>query len=108
MNYIGSKFRLLDFLANHIKSNKKLKDCIFCDLFSGTAAVGKFFKTKVKQIIANDKEYYSFVLNKNYIFNRSFLDSADLIDELNCDELTPPIEGKFIIIIAWLRKNLKI
>ncbi|WP_245944248.1 MULTISPECIES: DNA adenine methylase [Helicobacter] len=33
---------------------KSLKDSIFCDIFAGTAAVGRLFKTQVKQIISND------------------------------------------------------
>ena len=55
MNYIGSKFSLLDFIENSIKSvNSSLDDKIFCDIFAGTCAVGRHFKTKVKQVIAND------------------------------------------------------
>ncbi len=97
MNYIGSKFKLLSFLFKTIDEtlktkNKALKDCIFCDIFAGTSAVGKLFKTKVKQIISNDKEFYSFVLAKNYIQNSNFLSRADeLIEILN---QTPLIKGK--------------
>ncbi|WP_334082381.1 DNA adenine methylase, partial [Helicobacter typhlonius] len=68
MNYIGSKFKLSHFLQTSIESTlqkasaKPLKDSIFCDIFAGTAAVGRLFKAQVKQIISNDREYYSFVL----------------------------------------------
>ena len=35
MNYIGSKFSLLDFIENSIKSvNSSLDDKIFCDFFA--------------------------------------------------------------------------
>ena len=72
MNYIGSKFSLLDFIENSIKSvNSSLDDKIFCDIFAGTCAVGRHFKTKVKQVIANDLELYSFVLAQNYIVNHT-------------------------------------
>ncbi|EJO1482648.1 TPA: DNA adenine methylase [Campylobacter jejuni] len=97
MNYIGSKFKLSSFLFKSIDEvlkvkNQVLKDCIFCDIFAGTSAVGKLFKSKVKQIIANDKEFYSFVLAKNYIQNSNFLSRADeLIEILN---QTPLIKGK--------------
>lgn len=101
MNYIGSKFKLREFLYSCIDltlkedTYKPLKECVFCDLFAGTGAVGRFFKNKVKQIIANDREYYSFVLNQNYITNTNSIDQAeDLFNELNSDEMTPPIEGK--------------
>lgn len=75
MNYIGSKYKLLPFLNYVIcetVGENNLKKFIFCDLFSGTATVGKFFKNKVKQLIANDWEYYSFIINKNYIENDFF------------------------------------
>ncbi|MDO7253131.1 DNA adenine methylase [Helicobacter cappadocius] len=101
MNYIGAKFKLREFLYSNINdtlqkdSYKPLNGCIFCDLFAGTGIVGRFFKNKVKEVIANDREYYSFVLNQNYIANNEPIFKAkDLFEELNSDELTPLIEGK--------------
>ncbi|MGI0439524.1 DNA adenine methylase [Helicobacter himalayensis] len=101
MNYIGSKFKLLGFLQTSIESSlqiahaKPLKDSIFCDIFAGTAAVGRLFKSKVKQIISNDREYYSFVLSKNYIENHQILPRAkELLGILNCAQQTPPTQGK--------------
>ena len=90
MNYIGSKFTLSSFLEENIKqtlkenNSKPLSENIFCDLFTGTAAVSKTFKNQVNKIIANDKEYYSFVLAKNYIGNNKILKRKNqLIDLLN-------------------------
>ncbi len=61
-------------------------------MFAGSGAVGKAFKSKVKQVISNDKEYYSFVLNQNYIANHTPLIRADeLIETLNN---TPLKKGK--------------
>lgn len=101
MNYIGSKFKLYSFLQTSIESAlqeanaKPLKDSVFCDMFAGTSAVGKLFKNKVKQVISNDKEYYSFVLSKNYIENYQRIEGAEsMFQELQSDEATPPIEGK--------------
>lgn len=98
MNYIGSKFKLLPFLQQNIESTlkkhnaKSLQDSIFCDLFAGTGAVSKAFKLKVKQVISNDKEYYSFVLNQNYIANYTPIIRADeLLKTLNN---TPLKKGK--------------
>lgn len=102
MNYIGSKFKLLPFLEKSIKetlkenNSKPLSESIFCDLFAGTNAVGKIFKSQVKKIIANDKEYYSFVLAKNYIENR-FINTErenELIDLLNDNAKTKPKKSK--------------
>lgn len=90
MNYIGSKFTLSSFLEENIKQtikendSKNLSECIFCDLFTGTAAVSKIFKNQVSKIIANDKEYYSFVLAKNYIKNHKTIKRKnELIEILN-------------------------
>lgn len=71
MNYIGSKKTLLPFIYNTILEtyDEELSNSIFCDLFAGTGIVGRFFKDKTKKIISNDIEYYSYVLNKNYIEN---------------------------------------
>ena len=73
MNYIGSKYKLLDFINTTIRSvvGNDLSDKIFCDIFAGTGIVGKNFKKSVKKVIANDFEYYSYVLNKNYIENHT-------------------------------------
>lgn len=85
MNYIGSKQKLSGFIKQSIYSvvGTNIADKIFCDLFAGTGIVGRIFKTEVKQIISNDIEYYSFVLNRNYIGNHTAIDYQYLIDELN-------------------------
>jgi len=86
MNYIGSKFRLAGFIESTIRSvaGGDLSQKIFCDLFAGTGIVGRTFKSETKKVIANDAEYYSFVLNKNYIENHVDIpDKLEYIDELN-------------------------
>ena len=87
MNYIGSKLKLCQsFLPNTIKSvcGNDLSKKTFCDLFAGTGIVGRTFKTSVKKVISNDVEYYSFVLNKNYIENHQEIKNKEVfINELN-------------------------
>ncbi len=84
MNYIGAKNKLLPFLDTNITNTVgSLKGKVFCDIFAGTGAVGRYFKTRVSKIIANDMEFYSYVLNKNYIANHRPIDANMLIDELN-------------------------
>lgn len=85
MNYIGSKYRLSEFVKSTILDvvGQDLSDKVFCDLFAGTGSIGRAFKTAVKQIIANDLEYYSYVLNRNYIQNHCKLDGNELIVALN-------------------------
>lgn len=79
MNYIGSKLSLLPFIEEVVNEVYKgdIKEAIFCDLFAGTGIVGRHFKPKAKQIISNDLEYYSYVLNRNYIGNHLPIEGVD-------------------------------
>jgi len=65
INYIGSKKSLLTKIESVLKQNLKLNSSfVFGDLFSGTGVVGEHFNQKFgMQIISNDSEYYSFLLN---------------------------------------------
>lgn len=86
MNYIGSKYSLLPFLTDTVLdvAGNDLSEKVFCDLFAGTGAVGSFFKPKVKKVIANDWEYYSYVLNRNVIGNHTeILEKQRYINVLN-------------------------
>lgn len=73
MQYIWKKNKLLSFIAESIDSIVGDKDYIFSDLFAGTWMVGKFFKERWHQVIANDLQYYSYILNQNYIGNHTNL-----------------------------------
>lgn len=85
MNYIGSKQRVSSFIKESIVGTvgEDLSQKVFCDLFAGTGIVGRTFKKDVKKVIANDMEYYSYVLNKNYIQNHQVFDYHDRVQELN-------------------------
>lgn len=91
MNYIGSKHKLSSWIKSEIGNVcREFQDKVFCDIFAGTGIVARSIKTEVKQVIVNDMEAYSYVLNRNYIGNHTLLDCGNLIDELNS---TPPLEG---------------
>lgn len=93
MNYIGSKFSLLKFLENSInntlaKNNetKRPNEMVFADIFAGTGCVGGHFKGLGYSIIANDIQYYSYVITKHMIENNGNLNKnkmTTLINELN-------------------------
>lgn len=68
MRYIGSKVNLLEFIYS-IVIKKNLPKGIFCDIFSGTTSVAKFFKSKGFKIISNDFMTYSYVFQRAYIEN---------------------------------------
>lgn len=64
MRYIGNKASLVERIYELIKQ-KHIDDenFTFCDAFSGTASVGEFFKDKFR-VIANDNQYYSYILSQ--------------------------------------------
>ena len=79
MNYIGSKYSLLDFLETTIADVTGYHNgdnYIFADLFSGTGIVGQTYKAKGCSVISNDIQYYSYVLSKHYIENTTVKDLA--------------------------------
>ncbi|WP_176397931.1 DNA adenine methylase [Bacillus cereus] len=56
MRYIGSKERLLDFIYDFVEEKVERGTDIltFADLFTGTASVSKYFRSKGYKVIAND------------------------------------------------------
>lgn len=84
LNYIGSKFQLLDWITDNIKektgwtsfSNKTIGD-----LFAGTGIVSYHFRKNMARVISNDAELYSSIIT--HAFTRSlYTDKCKkLIDE---------------------------
>ncbi|MFA6257358.1 MAG: DNA adenine methylase [Candidatus Paceibacterota bacterium] len=82
MNYIGSKLSLLEFLEKSIEKVVDKNSRVFCDLFAGTGVVGAHFKRKGYKVIANDIQYYSYVLNRHYIGNHKELPFNNLVKKI--------------------------
>ncbi len=85
MNYIGSKYSLLEFLRDtvgNVTGYTNSEGHTFADLFAGTGVVGAAYKEMGYQVISNDIQYYSYVLNKHLIENVPTLDDSPL-NELN-------------------------
>lgn len=88
MNYIGSKFSILSYIDEVIEDfTDQKKDITFCDIFAGTGVVSKYFKEKDYNIIANDIQYFSYVILKGLIENS---------DELKFEKLTKKHIDPFI------------
>ncbi len=93
MNYIGSKYSLLDFLKSSIaeilESNGETRtpnEMVFADLMAGTGVVSGSLKQEGFSIIANDIQYYSYAIIKHIVENNGNLDidrCNQLIEELN-------------------------
>ncbi len=61
-------------------------EMVFADLMAGTGIVGASFKQDGYSVIANDIQYYSYVINKHLIENDGNLDEnrcTQLIEDLN-------------------------
>ena len=84
MNYIGSKYSLINFLTTAITEvvGNETKNKVFADLFAGTGIVGSTFKSKGYKIISNDIQYYSYVMNRHLIGNNPPVSTSQL-DYLN-------------------------
>lgn len=92
MNYIGSKYSLLDFLQSTIETVTGYKpgdNYVFADLFAGTGIVGQTYRERGCTVLSNDIQYYSYILNKHLIENTDDVDCA-LLDKLNSLD---PVEG---------------
>lgn len=98
MNYIGSKKSLLEFIEKSIAKVVKENDYKFSDLFAGTGIVWRYFKEKGHSVIANDLQYYSYVINKNYIENHQPLEFKWLFTILDNIENIEVLERKDLIL----------
>ena len=68
MRFIGSKANLLKNIEECITTNIHTKQKVFCDIFSGTGIVARYFKPDY-EIISNDTLYFSYVIQKALIEN---------------------------------------
>lgn len=70
MRYIGSKANLLDQINKVISENTTGYERTFCDIFSGTGVVARYFKPKY-EVYSNDLLYFSYVIQKATIENNN-------------------------------------
>lgn len=72
LNYIGSKFQLLDWILETILETtgwESFEYKTIADLFAGTGIVSYHFRTHNSRVLSNDAEYYSYVIA--YAFTQS-------------------------------------
>jgi len=101
LNYIGSKLSLLDFI--HFVFDKEVKEEIETvgDLFAGTGIVGLSFKRKGFRVIANDIQYYSYVINKKFLGTNEILKFNGLINEI-LELKNKEGRERILLLISWL------
>lgn len=104
MNYIGCKYTLLPFLSECIDKIVKEKQMplVFCDIFAGTGTVGAYFKQKGYSIISNDLQYYSYVLNRQYIGNHIPITFDGLLDIIQDLSLCQKWTDRVVMVCAYL------
>ncbi len=91
MRYIGNKTNLLNNIKQVIEENCSGNEKVFCDLFSGTSSVARFFKNKYK-IISNDILYFSYVLQKATISNNEIPNFEKLRNKLKAENILDYLE----------------
>lgn len=84
LNYIGSKFQLLEWITNNMKEKtgwSSFADKTIADLFAGTGIVSYHFRKNNANVISNDAELYSSIIT--HAFTRSiYTDNCKSIIEL--------------------------
>jgi len=84
LNYIGSKFQLLEWITQNMKEKTgwpSFADKVIADLFAGTGIVSYHFRKNLASVISNDAELYSYIIT--HAFTRSlYTDKCkEVIDE---------------------------
>lgn len=92
LNYFGSKARIIESLDKVIGPLIN-KNTVFGDLFAGTGVVGSFYKNKVKRMVSNDMELYSYVLNKALMQSVFSPKLNRIIQSLNIHAFKHPVKG---------------
>lgn len=85
LNYIGSKYQLLDWITETIqeKTGYDLKEKTLADLFSGTGIVAYHFRKLGSHIISNDAELFSSIITSAFT-NSTYNDTCkETIKTLN-------------------------
>ena len=100
MNYIGSKYSILDFITSSIEKtlalcgeNRAPSELVFADLMAGTGVVAGAFKKAGYSVVANDNQYYSYVLLKNMLENGKELTEQRRSELIAAVNDAPEIEG---------------
>lgn len=97
ITYLGNKRSLLNTIDQGLlKIEEECPIYSIIDLFSGSGVVSRFFKTKGYNVIANDQELYSYIINDCYLTNQSNFDEQ-LWEKYYQEIINYPIEENGII-----------
>lgn len=85
LNYIGSKFQLLEWITNNMKEKtgwNTFSNKIIGDLFAGTGIVSYHFRKNMATVISNDAELYSSIITHAFTCSLYTDKCKKIIDEL--------------------------
>jgi adenine-specific DNA-methyltransferase len=104
LNYIGSKYQLLDWITINILEHTKwssFEDKTIADLFAGTGVVSYHFRNLNSIVISNDSELYSYIIT--FAFTKSCFTEK-------CREIIKNIqkeiqENKYVNTVGFITKH---
>lgn len=102
ITYIGNKRALIDSIREAVETvaAKRGKSRLrILDAFSGSGVVARLFKRYASELVVNDIEDYSRVVNVCYLTNRSdfpFSEVEDAVERLNRGVMEPSEDAGFI------------
>lgn len=85
ISYIGNKRKLLDFIGlglDTIKKDLNKNKLDILDGFAGSGVVSRYFKQHAEILLSNDYEYYSYIIGKCYLSNKSDI-NIDEVEKIN-------------------------
>jgi adenine-specific DNA-methyltransferase len=88
LNYIGSKYQLLDWITTHMKAATCTNDfqgTHIADLFAGTGIVSHHFRTLGASVQSNDAELYSSIITHAFTCSTYTTLCETLINALNTE-----------------------
>ncbi len=96
LDYIGSKYLLLDWLTQAIQQKTgwaTLEGKKVADLFGGTGVVSYHFRCLRSSVLSNDAELYSSIITKAFTLSTYTERLRDLLQQLNTEIQTQSLIG---------------
>ena len=101
MRFIGNKENLVKNMYS-ILNSKNIYGQTFFDFFSGTANVGKFFKSLNYKVYSSDILYFSYCLQYAYIKNNTIPKFEKLLDHLSIRNMHLFSDSNLELVLEYL------
>jgi adenine-specific DNA-methyltransferase len=104
LNYIGSKFQLIDWLLETIKQKTgwhSFENKRVADLFAGTGIISHTFRQQDSIVISNDVERYSYVITHSFTRSQYNIGIKHFIEKMN-HELN---ENKYLNCVGFITRH---